>query len=223
MTVREKPNERLLTLFSEQSCWRIKPLAAQMKYSIPSVRRFLAKVGYLSSFTHNGSWYTLRSIPRFDRDGLWFFRDIGFSRSGSLTSTLIDLTERSPAGMTAEKLGEKLRVRCHSILVQLFRNGKIQRQKSGRSHVYFSVDPPIAAIQRRAMTTRSLPVQLPAEISVLVLVEFIQNPNSSFENLAKAIAHKTRVAIDVSQIQWLFDQYGLKKTAATRVARPGEP
>lgn len=223
MTVREKPNQRLLDLFSEQSCWRIKPLAAEMKYSIPSVRRFLSVVGYLSSFTHNGSWYTLRSIPRFDRDGLWFFRDIGFSRSGSLTSTLIDLTERSPAGLTAVKLGEKLRVRCHSILVQLCRNGKIQRQKSGRSHVYFSVDPSIAIVQRRAMTVRNLSVRLPAEFSVLILVEFIRNPNSSFEDLARAISHKTSVAIDAGQIQRLFDQYDLKKTIQTRVVQPGEP
>ena len=155
MSVREKPNQRLLSLFHEQSCWMIEPLAAEMKYSIPSVRRFLAEVGYFSSFTHNGSWYTLHSIPHFDGDGLWFFRDIGFSRSGSLTSTLIDLAARSPAGMTAETLGAKLRVRCHSVLVQLCRNGRIQRQKMARSHVYFSVDPPIATVQRRAMAGRN--------------------------------------------------------------------
>ena len=125
--------------------------------------------------------------------------------------------------MTAETLGEKLRVRCHSVLVQLCRNGKIQRQKTGRSHVYFSVDPQVATVQRRAMDLQNLYIQLPAEISVLVLVEFIQNPDSSFEDLAKAIARKTRVAIDAGQIQWLFDQYGLKKTAPIRVVQPGEP
>lgn len=221
MSDREKQNQRLLSLFHEQSCWMIEPLAAEMKYSIPSVRRFLAEVGYFSSFTHNGSWYTLRSIPHFDGDGLWFYRDIGFSRSGSLTSTLIDLTARSPAGMTAEKLGEKLRVRCHSVLVQLCRNGRLQRQKMARSHVYFSVDPPIAAIQRRAMANR--PAQLPAEIAVLILVEFIQNPDSSFKDLVKAISRKTRVAIDARQIQWLFEQHGLKKTTSTQAPPPGEP
>ena len=71
----------LSSLFEKQSCWRIDPLAAEMEYSVPSVRRFLAAVGYYSSYTHNGMWYTLRSIPRFDRDGLWFFSDIGFSRA----------------------------------------------------------------------------------------------------------------------------------------------
>jgi hypothetical protein len=223
MSDREKPKQHLLSLFHKQSCWMIDPLAAEMKYSIPSVRRFLAEVGYFSSFTHNGSWYTLHSIPRFDGDGLWFFRDIGFSRSGSLTSTLIDLAARSSAGMTAEKLGEKLRVRCHSVLVQLCRKGRLQRQKMARSHVYFSVDPPIATVQRRAMAGRSLPAQLPAEIAVLILVEFIQNPDASFKDLASAISHKTRVAVDAGQIEWLFDLHGLKKTTVARVVPPGEP
>jgi hypothetical protein len=223
MSVREKPNQHFLSLFREQSCWMIDPLAAEMKYSIPSVRRFLAEVGYFSSFTHNGSWYTLQSIPHFDRDGLWFFRDIGFSRSGSLTRTLINLAERSPSGMTAETLGAKLRVRCHSVLVQLCRNGKLQRQKIGRSHVYFSVDPAIATVQHRAMAGRNLPAQLPAELVVLILVEFIQNPDASFEHLARALSRKTRVAIDAGQIQWLFEQHGLKKTTQTQVPPPGEP
>lgn len=223
MTFIEKPNQRLLSLFHEQYSWMIEPLAVEMKYSIPSVRRFLAEVGYFSSFTHNGSWYTLHSIPRFDGDGLWFLRDIGFSRSGSLTSTLIDLTARSPAGMTAETLGAKLRVRCHSVLVQLCRNGRLQRVKMARSHVYFSVDPTIAIAQRRAMTVRSLPPQLPAEIAVLILVEFIQNPGASFEDLTRAISRKTRVTIDAGQIQWLFEHHGLKKTTQTQVPPPGEP
>ena len=223
MSTREQPRQSLISLFQEQSCWMIEPLASEMKYSIPSVRRFLAEVGYFSSFTHNGIWYTLHSIPRFDEDGLWFSGDIGFSRSGSLTSTLIDLAVRSPAGTTAEALGAKLRVRCHSVLVQLFRKGRLQRQKLARSHVYFSVDPAIATVQRRAMAGRNLPDQLPAEIAVLILVEFIQHPDASFEDLKRVISRKSRVAINARQIQWLFDQHGIKKTTQTRVVPPGKP
>ena len=68
--------------------------------------------------------------------------DIGFSWVGSLTSTLVDLITRSSAGMTAEQLGEKLGCRCHSVLVRLYRQGKLQRQKLGYSYVYLAVDPP---------------------------------------------------------------------------------
>ncbi len=46
MFIREEPNQRLLSLFHQQSCWIIESLAFEMKYSIPSLCRFLAKVGY---------------------------------------------------------------------------------------------------------------------------------------------------------------------------------
>ncbi len=176
MVAHPQAGQRLASLFAKQPCWMIEPLAAEMDYSIPSVRRFLSRTGYYSSFTHNGKWYTLRAIPRFSRDGLWFYRDIGFSRAGSLTSTLIELTSRSAAGMTAEMLGEKLRCRCHTILVQLCRRGKLQRDKAGRCYVYLAADPHTAAGQRRAMALKDLPpAPLPAEIAVLVLVAFIRS------------------------------------------------
>jgi hypothetical protein len=213
MSLTEKPAQRLLDLFQKKSCWMIEPLADELAYSIPSVRRFLAEAGYFSSFTHNGAWYTLSSIPRFDRDGLWFFHNIGFARTGSLTNILIDLTERSPAGMTAEQLGAKLSVRCHSVLVQLCRRNRLQRQKLGRSHIYFSVDPSTASLQRQSMTVRDSPVsQLPAELAVSILVRFIQKPESSFKDLAQVISRKMRVTINAAQIQRLFDQHGIKKT-----------
>ncbi len=194
----------------------IEPLAAELGYSVPSVRRFLGKTGYYSSFTHNGRWYTLRSIPHFSRDGLWFFDTIGFSRAGSLTKTLIDLTIGSPAGMTAEQLGEKLRCRCHSILVQLFRRGKLQRRKLGRSHVYLATDRPTQALQCQAIAGRSASTaQLPAEVAVLILAEFIRHPERNFEQLANVIARRRHIPLDAVQIEKLFVLHGIKKTMRT--------
>ncbi len=214
-----KPGERLVTLFLEQPCWRIEPLAGELSYSIPSVRRFLAEVGYYSSFTHNGAWYTLRSIPRFDSDGLWFHSDVGFSRAGSLTHALVDLITRSSAGMSAEQLGTKLRCRCHSVLVQLCRQARLQRHRIGSSYIYFAPDPGIAAAQRQ--TTEGLfSVALPAEIAVLILVEFIRKPDSSLEQLARAISRDKGVIVRAAQIERLFDQHGLKKTIRTAPPKP---
>jgi hypothetical protein len=214
-----KPSERLVSLFREQPCWRIDPLAGELSYSIPSVRRFLAEVGYYSSFTHNGAWYALRSIPRFDSDGLWFHSDVGFSRVGSLTHALVDLITKSSVGMSAEQLGTKLLCRCHSVLVQLCRQDRLQRHRIGSSYVYLAPDPGIAAVQRQ--TSESLAsVALPAEIAVLILVEFIRKPNSSFEQLARAISRNKGVVVRVSQIERLFEQHGLKKTIRTAPPKP---
>ncbi len=204
--------KKLTSAFGLQRCWMIAPLAKKMSCSIPSVRRFLAQAGYYSSFTHNGRWYTLAQIPQFGRDGLWFHRDIGFSRSGSLTRTLVRLIERSPSGMTADQLGEKLRCRCHAVLVRLYREGQVQRQKIGRSYIYLASDAAKAAAQLRTLQ-KPQAVQLPAEIAVLVLVEFIRSPEADFKQLAKAVSRHTGLIVEVGQIQALFDRHGLKKTA----------
>lgn len=221
MTETTQTKQHLISLFAEKPCWMIEPLAAQLRYSIPSVRRFLVQTGYYNSFTHNGGWYTLRSIPRFANDGLWFYDNIGFSKIGSLTSTLIHLVQRSPSGMTAEQLGEKLRCRCHSVLVQLFRQGRLQRQKMGRSHVYLAIDPETAAIQRQSLQV-SPAVHLPAEIAVLILAEFIRNPQSGFTELSKAISRRSHIRVDVAMIQTLFEQHGLKKMTQTAAPKPGK-
>jgi len=215
-----KSTQRLITLFTKQPCWMIQPLANEMQYSIASVRRFLSETGYFSSFTHNGGWYTLRSIPRFGRDALWFYHDIGFSRAGSLTNTLIELTTRSPSGMSAEMLGEKLRCRCHTVLVHLWRQGRLHREKVGRCHLYFAVDPHTAASQRQALMQELPAVELPAEIAVMVLVEFIRSPQSSFEQLAQKIARRKNVTIEAAQIERFFAQHGLKKTTRTGAPTP---
>jgi hypothetical protein len=211
MTPSAQGQQALVALFNRQPCWMIQPLACQMDYSIPSVRRFLAQTGYYSSFTHNGRWYTLASIAQFDAQGLWFHQDIGFSRAGSLTNTLVALTTASARGLTAEQLGEKLRCRCHGVLVQLCRQGRMQRQKFGRSYRYLAADADTAQKQRRQLQ----PSVLPAEIAVMVLAQFIKSPGASWEQLAQSVFSGTGVRIDAEQIQALFDHHGLKKTTST--------
>jgi hypothetical protein len=190
----------------------VRPLAKRLDYSIPSVRRFLAQSGYYSSFTHNGRWYTLASIPKFSAAGLWFHKDIGFSRAGSLTNTIVVLVSKSKSGMTAGQLGQMLRCRCHSILVDLVRQNRLQRQKQGRGFVYLSSDQKTADSQLQAVSD-SVMMNLPAEIAVLILVEYIQNPKIGFNKLAKRIGSRAKVHIEASQVRALFEQYGLKKTA----------
>ncbi len=172
-------------------------------------------------YNPQSKWYTLHSIPRFGRDGLWFFDTIGFSRAGSLTNTLINLTVRSSVGMTAGQLGEKLRCRCHSVLVQLHRHGKLWRIKLGRSHVYLATDPPTQAMQCQAVAGKSFPTaQLPAEVAVFILAEFIRHPEYGFEQLAEVIAHCHRISLAPRQVEELFALHGLKKRCGLRRQNP---
>ena len=71
---------QLAKLFKRKKCYTIEQLSHCLNYSLISIRRFLKVIGYYSSFTHNSKWYTLRSIPSFGKNGIWFCQAIGFCK-----------------------------------------------------------------------------------------------------------------------------------------------
>lgn len=105
-----------------------------------SVFRYLERIGYLSSFTHAGRYYTLESIANFDEQGLWFYQGIGFSLFRTLKETTAVLVERTPEGRTHEELHSLLRVRVHNTLLGLVRDGRIGRKRFGDVYLYVSAD-----------------------------------------------------------------------------------
>ena len=81
-----------------------------------TIFRILKAVGYFTSYSHAGRFYTLRRIPKFDRLGLWSWRGIGFSSRGTLRATSAFLIEQSEAGQTHEELQNRLGLRVHDTL-----------------------------------------------------------------------------------------------------------
>lgn len=47
-----------------------------------TVFRELRQLGYHSSYSHRGKYYTLDEVARFDEFGLWSCRSVGFSQHG---------------------------------------------------------------------------------------------------------------------------------------------
>ena len=51
--------------------------------STMTVFRKLKNLGYRTSYSHRGKYYTLAEIPQFDEPGLWSCRAVWFSREGT--------------------------------------------------------------------------------------------------------------------------------------------
>lgn len=79
-------------------------LAALQTTSRMTAFRKLSELGYLSSYSHSGGYYTLQSIPQFDGDGLWLFEGVGFSRHGTLKDTVAILVDRAESGQLHREL-----------------------------------------------------------------------------------------------------------------------
>jgi len=115
-----------------------------------TIFRKLAELEYLSSYSHRGKFYTLRSIARFNAVGLWEHQSVWFSRFGNLLDTAEALVNNSDGGYTATELKEVLHVKTKHALTQLARSGRLQREPFESVYVYLSGEDHVADQQRKA-------------------------------------------------------------------------
>lgn len=114
-----------------------------------TVFRKLGDLQYLSSYSHRGKYYTLKSIARFSSQGLWNFDSVRFSRFGNLLQTAEAFVQQSEAGYSAAELKEILQVKTKHALAQLVRNGRLKREVFDSVFVYLSTEKSVASQQRK--------------------------------------------------------------------------
>lgn len=103
-----------------------------------TVFRKLKQLGYHSSYSHCGRYYTLCSIPKFDSNGLWTYGGVHFSRHGTLMETIPVFIKKSEAGYFASELEELLFVFVHNALGRLYTSGELLRRQIGDQYLYLS-------------------------------------------------------------------------------------
>ena len=103
-----------------------------------TVFRKLSTLSYQTSYSHRGGFYTLKSIPRFDRQGLWCCRGAWFSRHGTLLDTAAALVEAAPAGYRVSELQALLHVPLKDSLRPLVQADRLQRQDFQGLHLYLA-------------------------------------------------------------------------------------
>jgi hypothetical protein len=183
-----------------------------------SVMRRMTLLGYLTSYTHRGRYYTLNKIPQFDEFGLWRYGSVGFCRIGTLKSAVSELIEKSKAGKTHQELQDLLRVRTRNELREHVRAKRIERKRLDEKRwLYLSADPARAAKQwshRQAQTKRAsvLLGPLTAAMTIEVLVEVLQSTQVLVtpDQVVRRLHHQG-VSVPLEHVQWVFEQHALGK------------
>jgi len=194
-----------------------------------SVFRRLKQIGYTTSFTNAGRYYTLQGIPVYDSWGLWFHRGVGFSKAGTLKAAITEIVDSSKAGMTPKELLHLLKIQApntlHNALRGLVRSENLHRRRLQGRSLYTSAHPDKAQKQVDArvntlMTGGPSPRILSTETTIAVLVEAL--------NAGKVITAPSMIAARMSvrglvvtedQVTQVFIQYGIcaeKKTMKRR-------
>lgn len=137
--------------------------------STMTIFRRLKSLGYLTSYSHRGKYYTLADIPQFDDSGLWSSNSIWFSRYGNLLQTVKSFIEDSQAGWSAQELENILHVEVKRPLLQLYQKGEIYREKSVGVYIYFTThsDKQRSQLLIRREKNAEVSIGLPAQIETL--------------------------------------------------------
>jgi hypothetical protein len=115
-----------------------------------TVFRKLAVLGHLTSYSHRGSYYTLKSIPRFDAQGIWLGRGAWFSRQGTLLDTAAALVQESSTGYLTAELEAVVHVPVKDALRQLTLAGRVHREDFHGLYLYTAKDRTRRQEQRAA-------------------------------------------------------------------------
>ncbi len=105
-----------------------------------TVYRKLSELGYLTSYTHGNRYYTLEDIARFNEQGLWSCRSIGFSIHGTLLDTLVHCIDSADDGLLSEELKSLLQVNARPSLLKLFKQGRVTREKHLGCYLYCAAE-----------------------------------------------------------------------------------
>ena len=197
----------------------------QIRHEIPvrprsSLFRDLKKVELLTSYSHAGQYHALKSMVKFNPNGLWFYEQTSFSKYGTLKNTLVKIISNSPAGMTHKELKALLRIQVQNPLTHLIKSNLLKRQLlSEQVFVYLSNDDLQTQEQwqkRLELNEKALSVVLPSETIIIdILLEIIRGDERIIDEDELSSRLKQRgVTVQQKQLIYVLTYYDIKKNGS---------
>jgi hypothetical protein len=148
----------------------------------------------------------LPNIPIFDKNGIWFYKDIGFTKYRNSLDLIVSIIDNSE-GITKEKI--------ESIIKQiqiLLKKDRLHRVKSGAKYIYLSEE--LAKNKKRQM--QILPIDIEEYYDrkvnitdlVAVLKVVLAEHQIDINNLKKLVA-KYSLHVPIKKIEQLILKYDL--------------
>jgi len=233
MTVRGESRQKLERLFGRSPTADLPTLERALgTRSRTTVFRALCELGYTTSCSHAGRYYTREGVPQFDEAGLWVHGGVLFSKYGTLRETVVRLVQDAPAGQVHAELRERLRLRVHDTLRELTEAGRIGRVQIERLYVYVSVEEEVARsqiVRRRELLAQSAaqmateapaptaaPTAAAGELGAAVVVEVLLDVIRSAgawaapQDVARRLCARG-LAVSPEQVECVFRENGIEK------------
>ena len=226
MSTANTARDALLRLFRRQKIADLDAVltAIDSRSRMTAFRR-LSALGYLSSYSHAGRYYTLRDVPEFDADGLWQHGGVLFSHAGTLKEAVARMVAQAEAGQFHRELQLRLRLRVHNTLADLVENRRVGRERLQGEYLYVSADAGRAEAQLTLRRTQpgmasGAAVEVTASAVIDVLLDLVRSAGVQVD--ASRVAERLNargIAVTPGQVEDIFSRHGVKKTARSRSKR----
>ena len=179
-------DQQAMGSFALKKVLTVADLTGILKCSLITVRRRLREWDACTSYNKNGRYYTLRSIPAYNKKGIWCYGDVCFSRYGTLKNTVITLAAKSKKGLNHSELQEIIGLNPKCFMARFRELPTVRKKKHNNQIIYFSSDPDTYEAQKRSRfppepSAAKLP---PDATAIIILVELIHHPAMSIRELA---------------------------------------
>ena len=206
--------EQARKAFMRRKAMTLEEVSELILGSIPTVRRRLKQWQAITSYNHNGRYYTLPDVPEYDGDGVWRWQGIFFSKHGTLRQTVVALVQRSSAGLDASELRSLVGLDTRSFLSAFAADPGLRREKTQGRFVYYAAEMAVYSAQRQQRNRLQAAGRQPTPSeAVAILVEKIKQPALSDEALSQKLLRQ-KVSVEAETIRNFFLRHGLseKKT-----------
>tara|TARA_B100000315_G_C14571143_1_gene585582 strand:+ start:217 stop:894 length:678 start_codon:yes stop_codon:yes gene_type:complete len=175
-------------------------ILGQVSCSEVTLRRDIRRIKGITSFTHQGRFVTLQDIPRFDKNGIWFYRKVGFTEYKNSLELIVQLINNSKEGLNRDQIQEILTIQVFQQIQTLLRRNELYRCKIGNKYIYLPEDLAMNREKRlRLLSANNVEEYYDAKVS-----------SSDLVALLKAVLIEKKIKIDVKNLERFARKYSLK-------------
>lgn len=214
-------DEKLKSVFNfleDIKVFTLDQLISSLKCSMPTARLKLKFWQAYTSYNQNSRYYTLPTVPCFNENGLWFYKNIFFSKYGNLRNTVVHLINNSPLGLTGNEIGALINLSPRSFLHHFQDVAGIQRQKVEGVYAYYSDNPGRykEQVQNRSRAIACAGKRLSDADAVIILAALIKQHGLGMEDIMRLPEVRQRNLPRAVISEFLGRHDLLKKTPDTR-------
>lgn len=202
-----------IRFFMKKKIATLNQIANYFRCSIRTIQRRLKIWKLYRSYNKNSAYFVLPNIPKFDRNGLWKYKKVFFSKHGNLKQTIIHLVTNSRIGLDAFEIGKILELSPRSFISHFQDIPGLYREKYEGKFIYFSDKKSIYTKQnrKRELVLKEKLLSLPSDtVAIAILVDLIKHPGSSPEKCIPRLRMKN-IHIKTETLQNFLQHHGIKK------------